>query len=180
MSLNLHHLRLFTAVVEHGGFTRAASALRLSQPAISKSLAELERQVGMTLVDRTGRAGRLTDAGRSLYERAREIFGAERAAERELRELRGLERGRLRVGASTTIATYMLPDLLGKYHDSFPRIDIRAASANTRSIATMLLEWRIDVALIEGPVEDPRFEVIPWKRDQLVVISHPTHRFAMD
>jgi DNA-binding transcriptional LysR family regulator len=178
MSLNLHHLRLFTAVVEHGGFTRAASVLRLSQPAISKSLAELERQVGMPLIDRTGRAGRLTDAGRSLYERAREIFGAERAAERELRELRGLERGRLRVGASTTIATYMLPGLLGKYHVAFPRIDIRASSANTRSIARMLLEWRVDVALVEGPIEDTRFDVVPWKRDELVVIAHPTHRFA--
>lgn len=180
MSLNLHHLRLFTAVVEHGGFTRAAAALRLSQPAISKSLAELERQVGMPLVDRTSRAGRLTDAGRSLYERAREIFGAERAAERELRELRGLERGRLRVGASTTIATYMLPDLLGKYHLTHPRIDIRAASANTRSIARMLLEWRIDVALVEGPIDDARFDVLPWRRDELVVIAHPAHRLVVE
>ena len=88
--LNLHHLRLFSAVVDHGGFTRAAATLNLSQPAISKSLKELEDGLQLTLIDRGGRSIRLTDAGRLLYDRARELFGVERVAERELRELRGL------------------------------------------------------------------------------------------
>src|SRR6059058_2213498 len=108
MALNLHHLRLFAAVVEHGGFTKAAGVLRLSQPAISKSLNELERQLNVPLIDRSGRGIRLTDAGRTLYGRAQELFGVEQVAERELREARGLERGVLRVAASTTIATYLL------------------------------------------------------------------------
>jgi DNA-binding transcriptional LysR family regulator len=94
MAINLHHLRLFAAVVQEGGFTRAAAKLHLSQPAISKSLNELERQLDVNLLDRTGRSIRLTAAGRTLYERARELFGVESAAERELRELRGLKRGR--------------------------------------------------------------------------------------
>src|SRR5579884_2455039 len=116
MALNLHHLRLFAAVVDHGGFTRAAQALNLSQPAISKSLNEFERQLHVELLDRGARTVQLTDAGRVLYQRARELFGVERTAEHELRELRGLRRGVLRVGASTTIATYMLPPYLGRFH----------------------------------------------------------------
>ena len=93
MAINLHHLRLFSAVVDHGGFTRAAAELNLSQPAISKSLAELERQLHVRLIDRSGRAASLTDAGRTLHARAKEIFGVERLAEQELREFRGLKRG---------------------------------------------------------------------------------------
>ena len=120
--LNLHHLRLFTAVVDQGGFTKAASTLNLSQPAISKSLKELEDGLQLSLLDRSARSIRLTEAGRLLYERARELFGVERVAERELRELRGLKRGILRVGASTTIATYFLPPILGRFHLSHPRV----------------------------------------------------------
>src|SRR6266511_96453 len=123
MSLNLHHLRLFAAVAEKRSFTRAATALNLSQPAISKALGELERQVGLALVDRTGKVVRLTEAGEALYARARELFGIERAAEQEIRELRGLERGVLRVGASTTIATYLLPPLLGTFRSQHPRVE---------------------------------------------------------
>jgi len=176
MGLNLHHLRLFAAVVDQGGFTRAGRALRLSQPAISKSITELEREIGLSLLDRSAKTVRLTEAGRALHTRAREIFGIEKAAEQELRELRGMERGILRVGASTTIATYFLPRILGRFHEAHPKIEIRSASANTRQIAKMLLEWRIDVALVEGPVSNQRLAVIPWQSDELVVIAHPGHR----
>lgn len=176
MALNLHHLRLFAAVVDHGGFTRAARALRLSQPAISKSLNELERQLHVSLLDRTGKSVVLTEAGRALHARASELFGVERVAERELRELRGLKRGILRVGASTTIATYLLPAYLGRFHLRHPGVRIRTTSANTRSVVRALLEFRIDVALVEGPVTHPRIDVIPWLDDELVVIAHPSHR----
>jgi DNA-binding transcriptional LysR family regulator len=175
MAINLHHLRLFTAVVQHGGFTKAAGKLNLSQPAISKSLNELERQLGLELIDRTGRTVRLTDAGQALYARASELFGVERAAEQELRELRGLKRGTLRIAASTTIATYMLPPYLGRFHLRHPRVRIQTTSANTRSVLRMLLEFRVDVALVEGPVADSRVEIAPWKDDELIVIAPPTH-----
>jgi DNA-binding transcriptional LysR family regulator len=173
--MNLHHLRLFTAVVEHGGFTKAGAMLNLSQPAISKSLGELEKQLQLTLIDRSGRSLKLTDAGRALYARGRELFGVERLAEQELRELRGLKRGVLRIAASTTIATYMLPSVLGRFHLRHPRVRIQASSANTRTVLRMLLESRVDFALVEGPVSHPRVEVHPWRSDELVVISPPDH-----
>src|SRR5437879_713141 len=176
--MNLHHLRLFAAVADHGGFTKAASALNLSQPAISKSLKELEGELNLTLIDRSGRDIRLTDAGRALHGRARELFGVERIAERELRELRGLKRGILRIGASTTIATYMLPPVLGRFHLRHPGVRIQASSANTRAVLRMLLESRVDVALVEGPVSHARVDVIPWRDDELVVIAHPDHHLA--
>ncbi len=174
--MNLHHLRLFAAVVDHGGFTKAADALHLSQPAISKSLTELEKQLDVSLLDRGGKTIKLTDAGRALYSRARELFGVERAAEQEVRELRGLERGVLRVGASTTIATYMLPPILGHFHAMHPGVRIQTTSANTRSVLKLLLEFRVDVALVEGPVTHPRVDVRTWMNDELVVIAPPAHQ----
>jgi DNA-binding transcriptional LysR family regulator len=173
--INLHHLRLFTAVVDSHGFTRAAATLRLSQPAISKSLNELEKQLHVKLLDRSGRSIQLTDAGRTLYERASELFGIERVAEQELRELRGLKRGLLRIGASTTIATYMLPPVLGRFHMRYPRVHIQTTSTNTRTVLRMLLAFRVDVALVEGPVSHPRVDVRAWREDDLVVIAPPDH-----
>jgi DNA-binding transcriptional LysR family regulator len=175
MSLNLHHVRIFAAIVEHGGFTRAAQVLRLSQPAVSKSLNELERQLHVILLDRSGKSVALTEAGRTLYARAGELFGVERAAERELRELRGLKRGVLRVAASTTIATYLLPAYLGRFHTRHPNVRIRTTSANTRAVLRALLEFRVDVAMVEGPIEHSRVQVVPWREDELVVIAAPDH-----
>jgi DNA-binding transcriptional LysR family regulator len=175
MAINLHHLRLFAAVVQHGGFTKAAAKLNLSQPAISKSLNELERQLDVNLLDRTGRSVRLTDAGRTVYARARELFGVESAVEQELRELRGLKRGTLRIAASTTIATYMLPPYLGRFHLRHPGVRIQTTSANTRTVLRMLLEFRVDVALVEGPVSNHRVMVKPWRDDELILIAPPTH-----
>jgi len=171
----LHHLRLFAAVVDNGGFTKAAAALRLSQPAISKSLTDLERTLGVSLIDRGGRTLRLTDAGKTLYARATELFGVERAAEQEVREIRGLERGVLRIGASTTIATYLLPPVLGRFHQAHPGVRIRVTSANTRTVLRMLVRFQVDVALVEGPVSHERVHVHDWREDELVVIAHPDH-----
>ncbi|MGH7620696.1 MAG: LysR substrate-binding domain-containing protein [Gemmatimonadaceae bacterium] len=180
MSLNLHHVRIFTAVVDHGGFTKAARALRLSQPAISKSLNELERRLQATLLDRSGKPVVLTEAGRTLYARASELFGVERAAERELRELRGLKRGVLRVAASPTIATYLLPPYLGRFQTRHPSMRIRIMTGNTSAVLRALLQFRVDVALVEGPVDHARVEVVPWRQDELVVIAAPDHPLARD
>ena len=178
MSLNLHHLRVFASVAEEGGFTRAAQALRLSQPAVSKAVRELERQTGVPLFERAGRATQLTAAGEALFARARELFAVERSAEEELRALRGLSGGVLRVGASTTVATYLLFPYLARFRETNPGVQLRVASANTRAIARALLERRLDVALVEGPVRHPRIEVIPWREDELVLITPPAHRLA--
>jgi DNA-binding transcriptional LysR family regulator len=178
MALNLHHLRIFAAVLEHRGFTRASAALHLSQPAVSKAVRELERHTGMRLLERGTRSLAPTDAGALLYERARELFGAERAAEEDLRALRGLERGRLHVAASTTIATYLLPPLLARFHAAHPGIRLRVTSVNTRRVARLLVDRRADIALVEGPVDHPRIEVHPWRDDELVVVVPAAHPLA--
>jgi DNA-binding transcriptional LysR family regulator len=175
MALNLHHLRIFARVAELGGFSRAAVALHLSQPAVSKSVRELERQLQTTLFDRSAGAHRLTDAGTALFARARELFAVERLAEEELRRLHGLEGGVLRIGASTTIATYLLPTYLARFREDHPAVVLRMTTANTRDIALALVERRVEVALVEGPVDDPRLSLVAWRNDELVLVAPPDH-----
>ena len=109
MALNLNSLRLFLAVATHGGFSRAARITGVSQPAISKAVRLLELQSGAQLLVRSASRVTLTEAGALLVEHARALFAEERAAEEELESLRGLRRGVLRIGGSTTLAAYFLP-----------------------------------------------------------------------
>jgi DNA-binding transcriptional LysR family regulator len=174
MAINLHLLRMFVAVVEQGGFSPAALTLNISQSAVSKGVRELEGQLGGPLLER--REGmRPTETGAVLLRHAQKLFSAERSAEEELRALRGLTQGELRLGASTTVATYMLPPLLGAFHAAHPQIKIRLTSQNTRQIADRLLAREVDIAVVEGPVDDPEIEAKTWRIDEMALIAAPKH-----
>jgi len=178
MSLNLHLLRLFAAVAKTGSFSRAAELLHISQPAISKGVRDFELQVGCRLLDRTPKGVRPTREGAALARHAETLFAAERAAEDELQALRSLDSGSLRIGASTTIATYMIPAYLGAFHRAFPGIDLHVVSANTSEIAALMLAHEIEIALVEGPVEDENLVSQPWRTEIMSLIAAPDHRFA--
>jgi DNA-binding transcriptional LysR family regulator len=178
MSLNLHLLRLFATVARTGSFSRAAEILHLSQPAISKGVRDFEEQVGCRLLDREPRGVRPTREGEALARHADALFAAERAAEEELRALRNLDSGTLRVGDSTTIATYMIADDLGRFHRSHPNVDLQLVIANTRDIADLMLGHEIEIALVEGPVEDDKLVARPWRTDVMELIVGRDHAFA--
>ena len=178
MSLNLHLLRLFAAVARHQSFSRAAEALHLSQPAVSKGVRDFEAQVGSRLLERGAGGVTVTEAGGLLLRHAATLFAAERAAEEELAALRGLQRGTLSIGASTTVATYLLPPILGTFHKRHPEIELRLTSANTRAIADLLIARELDIALIEGPVDAPGIEILPWREEEMILIAAPDHRLA--
>jgi DNA-binding transcriptional LysR family regulator len=175
MALNLNSLRLFEAVARTGSFTRAADDVHVSQPAISKAVREIERSLGVALFERSARGARLTEAGQLLAEQARTLFGLARTAEEEMRAFAGLGRGTLRIGASTTIATYLLPPLLGRFTQRYPGIDLRLVSANTLDIVRQLVAYELDVALVEGPVNRSGVRVARWREDELVLIAPAGH-----
>lgn len=173
--MNLNHLRVFASVAQHGSLTRAARALHVSQPAISKQLGDLEEDLGALLVDRLPRGVRLTAAGEVLYSHAQRILSAERAAESELRDLAGLEAGRLSIGASTTVGSYYVPSLFGELHRAHPRLELELRIANTAAIQDAVLENRIDLGMTEGLINDEALEVETLAADELVAIAAPGH-----
>jgi DNA-binding transcriptional LysR family regulator len=173
--MNLNHLRVFACVAQHGSLTRAARELRVSQPAVSKQLNDLEHDVATRLVDRLPRGVRLTAAGEILFSHAQRILQAERTAEQELRDLRGLGRGKLSVGASTTIGSYLVPSLFGELHALYPGVQLDLTIANTAATQQAVLDNRIDVGLIEGFVASDMLAVETLAADDMVAIAAPTH-----
>ena len=178
MPLNLHLLRMFATVVRTGSFSRAADALHTSQPAISKGVRDFELQIGCRLLDRTPKGVRPTREGLALMRHAEILFTTEREAEEEMLSLRSLREGSLRIGASTTIASYMISEYLGTFHGAHPNIDLNIVSANTREIADLMIGHEIDIALVEGPIKDDNLIAKPWQTDVMELIVGSYHPFA--
>ncbi len=187
MRMNLHHLRVFFTVAERGSFTRAALALHISQPAVSKAVRELEQQLDLPLVERgsaakggavQGGGVHLTESGQALFEHARGIFALEGAAIEEVRARVGRKRGLLTVGASTTVAGYWLPPYIARFLERHDSAQLRLQVGNTQAISRALVNCEIDVALVEGPVQDPRIEAVRWRDDELSLVASGTAALA--
>lgn len=175
MPLNRNHLALFHAVAEEGSFSRGAERLFVSQPAVSKQIAELEASLKTRLFDRLPKGVRLTEAGEVLAGYARRMATLEEETERALAELQGLERGRLVVGASLTIGAYVLPEVFGAFRRRYPGIELHLEIANTETIQRLLIEGALDIGLTEGFVEAPELEAQVFWEDELVAIAPPDH-----
>ena len=181
MSINLHLLRIFFTVVEAQSYTRAAAQLHVSQPAVSKAVRELQQQLGLPLIEQGGRGSKgvlLTDSGQALYDHARGIFALERSALEDVRARVGRTRGQLTIGASTTVASYWLPGFLAEFRRRFPGIDTRIDVANTQRVSLALIECRVDIALVEGRVSDPRIVANHWRDEALCILAHPESELA--
>nr|WKF55687.1 HTH-type transcriptional activator CmpR [Paraburkholderia busanensis] len=169
----------FAAVAEHRNISRAAVALHLSQPAVSGQLRQLQDEFGEPLYQRDGRGVRLTPAGEQLASYATRLRDTWRQAHAYRDALRGMEQGTLRIGASTTPASYLLPYLIAEFHRRFPEVTLHAADGNTAEIVGML--GSVDVAMIEGPVGadlPPDTAVHAWREDEIVAIMPRSHPLA--
>lgn len=173
--MNFNHLLIFHKVAEKQHFTRAAEALFISQPAVSKQIHQLEHTLGQALFTRVGQKVYLTEAGQLLYEYSTRIFALTDEAEDALEEMRNLERGRLAIGASTTIGTYLLPELLGRYKACYPRVRLSLAIANAGEIEEKVLANQVEIGLVEGLVTHPELYQEVWQQDMLVPIVAPDH-----
>jgi DNA-binding transcriptional LysR family regulator len=177
--MNLHLLRIFHTVGEHSSFSRAAEHLGISQPAVSKALRELEDQLDVVLIERGARLVSLTEAGQVLFDYAAGIFAMEHAALEALQAYSNLERGRLRIGASMTVAAYWLPGYVADFAQAHPGVSLSLISANTQTIAEKLLACEVDIALVEGPVDDERIESRPWRDEPLLLVVPPDSDMAV-
>lgn len=169
----------FATVAEHGNISHAAQALHLSQPAVSGQLKLLQEAFGDPLYQRAGRGVRLTAAGEQLLAHAERLRDTFRQAQALREAMRGLERGTLRIGASTTPASYLLPYLIADFHRQYPDVLVTTSHGNTAEIVAALDS--VDIALIEGP---PGHELplgthtTPWHEDEIVAIVPRGHPLA--
>ena len=170
----------FAAVAEHRNISRAALALHLSQPAVSGQLRQLQDEFGEPLYLRDGRGVRLTPAGEQLASYAARLRDTFRQAYAYRDALRGMEQGTLRIGASTTPASYLLPYLIAAFQRRHPDVTVRTDDGNTADIVGALASF--DIALVEGQVGGdlpPDTAVHPWHEDEIVAIMPRSHPLAV-
>jgi DNA-binding transcriptional LysR family regulator len=173
MHLTLRQLHIFVAVAVNGSTTAAASTISLSQSATSAALNELESLLQTPLFDRAGKRLRLNDNGRMLLPLARQILDAARTIETQFIGGEDSGGGGLHIGASTTIGTYVLPDLLakGRMMSGSSRVTI----LNSSDVAKAVADFEVDVGLIEGPCREPGLQVESWLEDRLLIVCAPSH-----
>lgn len=180
MVLNPNQLLTFACVAKEGSLSRAAACLHLTQPAVSNQMGRLSRTVGEPLFTRHRHGVVLTSAGLELLPHAHAVARALEGAEELVLRLRGLEVGSVRVAASTTIASYLLPAALARYRRSRPGLEARLFVGNTREVIAHLERGAAEVALIEGPLDrvPPSVEQELVRLDEIALITLPNHPLA--
>src|SRR5215467_2171230 len=164
-------LKVFRAVAEQLNFRKAAEQVFLTQPAITLQIKALENDLGMRLFDRSGGKITLTRQGSVLVGYANQLASLSSEAERELGCSEGSVSGELALGASTTIAQYVLPRLLGAFQSEYPKIQFSLQSGNTSEVVRCLLDGRVALGLIEGPACERAVSTEPFMEDELVLIT---------
>jgi LysR family transcriptional regulator for metE and metH len=178
MGLEVRDLRLLTAVAEQGTLTRAGNVLFLTQSALSRQLADLEKRLGVALFQRSGRRMVLTPAGERLMESGRDILGAVARAEQEARQVAGGADAVLRFATQCYTCYHWLPATLIEYRRAFPRVEPRIVAAATRRPLQALLKGQLDLAIVTSPVRDRRVALTPLFSDEFCAVVAPDHPWA--
>jgi len=176
--MDVHDLQVFLAVATHLNFTHAGEKIRLSQPGVSARIRLLEEELGVKLFEQVGKKVALTEAGRILEPYARRVVMALEDVRQAIEEYQGLERGSLRIGASTTPGIYLVPRLITQFKSQYPKMDIRLSIENTRRVEEGIVKNEFDLGFVGGHLINEEVEVVPWLRDEIVLMVPPGHRLA--
>lgn len=171
-------LEVFYNVAKRLSFTKAAQELFISQPAVTKHIRELEEKYQSRLFERNGNKIELTSAGHILWKHAEQIFSIYRQAEFEINAVSQRNNGVLRLGASTTIAQYVIPPLLAQFHRKFPGVRVTLINGNTEWIEQALLKKEIDLGLIEGDSKNPQISYSEFLKDEIILVCSKSHPLA--
>lgn len=176
MKYSFRQLEAFVAIARHESVSRAAELLSMSQSATSTALAELEKQFDTRLFDRHGKRLRLNEQGKRLLPPAMEVLDRARDLERQLENSTDI--GPLRVGATLTIGNYLVALLIGDFKRRHPGSDIHLEVNNTAHIMERVLNYELDIGMIEDDRQHPDLNVLPWMDDELVLFAAPDHPLA--
>lgn len=185
VNLTLKQLKVFLAVTRHDTLTHAADALYLSKAAVSMTLSELEKQIGHSLFDRVNNRLLINQEGIKLLPMADELLERARDIEHLFDDTQGLS-GELRIGASDTIGNQVAPFLLRSFRDATGHEQQSLLISNSALICEKLVDYELDIALIEGKTLHPALNSTPFSRDEMCVICSPSsplarhERVAMD
>ena len=170
MHITLRQLEVFAEVLKSGSTPQASVMLALSTSAVSAALTDLEGQLGVQLFDRVGKRLVVNEHGRLLYPRALALLEQTTEIEQLFRE----DNGAIRVYASSTIGNYILPAMIARYRHDFPDLPLELSVGNSQDVINAVLDFRVDIGLIEGPCHSTEIISEPWLEDELVVFAAPS------
>ncbi|MDS1116997.1 LysR family transcriptional regulator [Gordonia westfalica] len=170
--MDLHLVTYFVAVVDHGGITRAAQSLYISQPSLSQAIRTLEKRLGVTLFNRTGRRLELTEAGRKLDDAARRILADVERAKRKVDSVRELQAGRVDVVTYAAFSIDPLVDIVRLFRERFPKLAVRVlATDSPAGVLSALRSGNAEIGVIDSSAEHATFSAIPMSEQELVVAA---------
>lgn len=173
-------LQVFHTVARLLSFTKAAETLHMTQPAVTFQIRQLEEHYNTRLFDRTHNRISLTEAGDKVFEYSDKILALYAEMDNTVRELTGDISGVLLIGASTTIAEYVLPSLLGEFKIKYPSVNMRLSVSNSVGVVHMVENNTVDVGIVESPITNKNLAVEVCWHDNLVFICPPDHELAKE
>lgn len=173
-----YRLKVFYTVASRLSFTKAASELSISQPAVTKHIKEIENHLNTKLFNRNGTTIQLTESGKTLLKYAEKIRNLYRDLEFDISQLNKEQKGKLKIGASTTIAQYILPEILAKFKANYKEIAIELVTHNTEDISNLLKNGQIDLGIVEGESRSSYFDYEIFKPDEIVLVCKADHLWA--
>lgn len=178
MMISDFRIRVFYEVAQQLSFTKAASRLNITQPAVTKHIREMEQQLNMRLFNRHGNHITLTTAGQIVLRYATKIMNAYRGMEVELSQVMEIEGGMLRIGASTTVAQTILPRLLALFRKAYPDVEFSFIQGNSDFITQQIIAEAVDIAIVEGPAIHSQVTYSPFAKDELVLVTNADNKLA--
>jgi len=171
-------LQVFNTVAKRLSFTKAAEELFITQPAVTKHIQEIEHHFKVKLFERNGTKIKLTTAGQTLLQHTKQLFDVYRNLEFELNTFTQKYSGKLSIGASTTVAQYVLPPVLAAFYKKFSNIKVVLSINNTGQIEQALENKQIDLGIIEGQSKNNLFKYTEFVKDELVLVANMNHPIA--
>jgi DNA-binding transcriptional LysR family regulator len=175
--MDFGQIEAFVQVSAYNSFSRAAEVLQLTQPSITARIQALERELGEELFERGGRGVKLTDAGRVFLPYVEHILQLLQEGRDAVEEVRNVQLGSLRLGAAITFSTYVLPEILHRFCQEFPGVDVVIRTGRSEQVLNMLQTDEVQVGIIRA-LSAPDIETIPLYDDEIVLVAYPQHRFA--
>jgi len=176
--MDLWQLHIFVSVVDNKSFSKASSAINLSQPTVSSHIKELEDYFQCRLLDRLGKTTEPTKAGEILYQYSKKILNLRDQAESAVYDFLGNTKGNFIIGGSTIPAGYIIPKLIGLFSKQFPEICIELTAGDTAQIAREIKKGAIEIGIVGAKIDDPQIKQEKFVKDEMKLIIPSNHKWA--
>src|SRR5690242_6723274 len=176
--MQIESLKMFCDLAETESFTKAAQINNVTQSAVSQQISSLERQFKSLLIERSKKKFRLTREGQVLYDYSKQIIQTFDALHSKLQEIKDIVSGNIRVATIYSIGLHDLPPFVKRFLKDFPTVNVHVEYRRANQVYEDVLSNVVDLGLVAYPTKDPKLEIIPLRKDPLVLICHPQHAFA--